>query len=99
MNLEGLIREREYDKPVECSKCGGKLKYIGIGEYECTQCGNKELDDYGKVRNFLEEHPGANVLQTEKGTGVSKSVINDLIVDGKLEISSKARFLRGDGEE
>ena len=99
MDLSALLRDREYEKPTQCTKCGGNLKYTGVGEYVCEVCRNIEYDDYGKVRNFIENHPGANIKQTEKGTGVSKAVIHGLIESGKLEVSSKTGFLRGDGEE
>lgn len=84
--LSGLLRD-DYEKPTACSKCGKSLKYIGIGEYECESCGAREFDDYGRVRAFIESHPGANGLQVEKATGVSRKVIKGLVDSGKLDIS------------
>lgn len=85
MNLEGLLRDNEYKKPYACSKCGGKLTYVGLGEYRCEICRGIEYDDYGKVRIFLERNPGANIVQTQAATGVSQHLIERMIREGKFE--------------
>ncbi len=85
-DLSKLIRDEDYRKPTKCSKCGKALKYMGIGEYQCEYCGNIEYDDYGIVRGYVEKNPGANVMQVERATGVSKQVINSLVRKGKLDV-------------
>ena len=47
-----------YNRPSVCSVCGGKMLFVGVGEYHCERCKNVEFDDYGKVRNYIEEHKG-----------------------------------------
>lgn len=97
MDLSGLIRpEKSYDKPERCSKCGGPLKYTGLGEYTCTKCGNQELDDYGKVRIFLENNPGANIVRTEALTGVSQKAITEMIREGKFEAKGFLKDPKGE---
>lgn len=95
INFKGLIREPDMNKPSFCSKCGCPLTYKGLGEYVCDSCGFHEFDDYGKVRIYLEKHPGATIVQVETGTGVSQKVINQLVEAGKFTITSH-RSLRGD---
>lgn len=95
INLQALIRETDVNKPTRCSKCGCPVSYKGLGEYVCDNCGFHEFDDYGKVRIFLEKHPGSNIVQVEAGTGVSQKTINQLVSEGKFEISRGAG-LRGD---
>ena len=85
-DLSKLIRDVDYRKPTECSKCGKSLKYMGIGEYQCEYCGHIEYDDYGIVRGYVEKNPGANVMQVERATGVPKQVINSLVRKGKLDV-------------
>ncbi len=85
-DLSKLIRDEDYRKPTKCSKCGKALKYMGIGEYQCEYCGNIEYDDYGIVRGYVEKNPGANVMQVERATGVSKQVISSLVRKGKLDV-------------
>ena len=51
---------------VVCKECSGVMRYRGGGLYVCEECKHEELDDYGKVRQFLEkrEHilPGLAVF-------------------------------------
>ena len=95
VDLEGLLRNVEYSRPSRCSKCGSFLKYTGLGEYICEECGVREYDDYGKVRAFLEKNPGASVAQTEAVTGVPQRLIHQMVADGKFEIKPGHSYLKG----
>lgn len=86
INLNGLLRDNTDDRPVNCSKCGSFLKYQGLGEYRCEDCGYREYDNYGKVRAFLEKNPGASVVQVEAATKVPQKIVYQLVTEGKLEI-------------
>lgn len=79
----------EYEKPSVCEECGGGLTYKGLGEYECEKCGHHMLDEYGKVRNYLEEHPGVNAVVLAEKTGVSKRVIKQMLQDERFELVDK----------
>lgn len=86
---EGVFKMKApggYQRPVLCSKCQGVLVYKGIGEYRCEMCGEFEYDEYGKVRNYLDKHRGANVAQIADNTGVSQKTIRDMIKDNKFEV-------------
>ena len=48
-----------YNRPYLCDVCGGLMVFKGCGEYECEDCHTKGLDDYGKVRNYIEQHAGS----------------------------------------
>lgn len=93
INVEGLLRDEMYNIPVRCSKCGKMLKYLGVGEYRCEACGYTEYDDYGLVRAYLEKHPGANAVEVERATGVSRKIIAVLVKQSKIEIKGRARFI------
>ena len=80
----------ELHRPSYCEKCGGVLVYKGLGEYECEECGHQEYDDYGKVRNYLDEHKGANVAEISDATGVTHKSIRDMIKDNRFEIINNA---------
>ena len=85
MNLDGLLRPaNNYEKPERCSKCGGETEYSGLGEYKCKKCGNIDYDSYGKVRVFLENNPGANIVRTEAATGVPKHLIEQMVREGRF---------------
>ncbi len=74
-------------KPVNCEKCGGPMIFKGVGEYECEQCGAIAYDDYGKVRNYIEKHPGATLGDVSYATGVSKEKIRQLLVEERIEVA------------
>lgn len=99
VNFEGLLRETDYEIPVNCGKCGSRLKYVGLGEYKCENCKETVFDDYGKVRTFLEKNPGANGIQVERATGVSRKVIATLIRKGKLDTNGHTSLANGGMDE
>ena len=74
------------DKPIICEKCHDKLYFIGGGRYKCNSCGYEVLDDFGKVKEFLEENgPSPSIIISEK-TGVRRDVIELFLEKGRLEI-------------
>lgn len=78
--------DTEYFKPKECDECGSSLKYLGLGEYMCEKCAHKMFDDYGKVRNYVENHPGDNVYTISEKTGVSKHIIKRMLEDKRFDL-------------
>ena len=85
----------KYHVPKICKQCGGVMIFKGVGEYHCEECGDVEYDDYGKVRLYIEEHPGANAAQVEENTGVTQKIIRRLLKDGRIEVAeNSASFLR-----
>lgn len=76
----------------KCSECGSEMKYAGLGEYRCSECGNSILNDYGRVRLYLEEHPGATQSEVSKATGVSPNRIRQLLLDERIEISANSQI-------
>ena len=78
----------DLSEPTKCEKCGSvHIKYNGIGEYECEECRLKMYDDYGKVRNYLEQHPGATATEVSEMVGVTKQKIRRLLKDDKIQIA------------
>lgn len=89
ITLDGLKR------PTICRECGGVLVYRGLGEYECEECGKKEYDDYGLVREYLEAHKGANVAEISEFTGVSHKAIREMVKERRFElVESRGGYLR-----
>lgn len=88
--MEGLGLDR-YHIPHICEKCGGAMIFKGVGEYRCERCDEVAYDDYGKVRLYVEKHPGATVVETEKATGVSRKTIRQLLRDDRLEVTADSR--------
>lgn len=95
MDAERFLMPDAYNIPRQCTICGGVMVFKGLGEYECEDCGQLAYDDYGKVRNYIEEHRGSNAAQIEEATGVSQKTIRRLLKEGRLEIAEGSRtFLR-----
>ncbi len=86
MGLEKLLRPELSGVPETCSVCKAKLLYKGLGEYECPKCGGLEYDNYGKVRTFLERHPGASIPEVCYGTGLSRAEVTKMVDEGKFKI-------------
>jgi len=81
-----------YNMPTYCEECGGVMVFKGVGEYQCEKCGFLAYDDYGKARNYLEQHPGANLAEVSEATGVSQKSIRDMLKESRLEIAPNSNF-------
>lgn len=80
-----------YHMPIICKDCGGVMVFKGLGEYKCEDCGSVEYDDYGKVRGYLEEHPGANAVEVEDKTGVAQKTIRQMLRDARIQVSENSQ--------
>ncbi len=75
---------------VLCETCGGRLKSVRSGEYCCTKCGATEYDDFGKIRQFLDENGPASKEEISMATGVEREIIVEYIKEQRLEAVDKA---------
>lgn len=84
---ENVLLSRNIHVPKVCTKCGGTdIEYRGVGEYRCVDCRNLMYDDFGVVRNYLEEHRGATASEVSHATGVTQDTIRQFLRDERLEI-------------
>ena len=84
-------------RPYECEECGGKrMIFKGGGSYECANCGHIMLDAFGKVKEFLDENGGTQpMLVISEATGVSVSILEKLLKDGRLQFPPDSKvFLK-----
>lgn len=86
-------RLTELHVPQFCKKCGGAMKFRGVGEYMCEHCGFLQYDDYGKVRNGLESFPGMTIAETEQRTGVSQRTIRKLLKEGRIMLTEDSKVM------
>lgn len=87
--LEKFVQQKQMEK---CEFCHNKMKYEGAGRYRCSYCGMEALDDFGKLRKFLEENgptPGGVIAQA---TGISIDKIDDFLRKGRVEIPNGEKF-------
>ncbi len=90
-DINDLLLKNQYNPPERCEECGGEMQYKGIGEYVCFNCNHKMYDDYGVVRNYLEEHPGSTISMVSAATGVSEKNIKYMLREEKLQIREDSR--------
>lgn len=89
LKLERMILE---NKPTICDECGGKMFYIGGGQYECEKCGYKALDDFGRVKGYIDEHGPSSAVIISEETGVKMEVIDVFLRQGRVEIPEGSRY-------
>ena len=80
------------NKPVKCEQCKGKLFHIGGGQYECEKCKNIVLDDFGKVKQFLEENGPSPAPIISQHTGVKIEIIDMFLKNGRVEIIEGSKY-------
>jgi ribosomal protein L32 len=78
-------------RPFKCEICGGQVAYIGLGQYQCKQCSYINFDDYGKVRDFLDENNSAPSVVISEVTGVDKDIVDLMLEEGILEITENSK--------
>lgn len=74
------------EKPMICPDCKISMTYKYAGIYVCPECGFEDLDDFGKIRRYIEEHGPTNAIELSENTGVRKSKIGEFLRLGKVEI-------------
>ena len=90
--LEGFREQTVGDKPTVCPKCNVEYKYMGLGHYKCLNCGEVVTDDYGKVRDYVEQsEEEVGVEKTSADTGVTVDRIRELIEMGKISLTKGGR--------
>ncbi len=90
MNADDLFNDY-YHKPEKCESCEVMLNFTGLGEYSCPKCGKKYYDDYGIVRNYLDQHKQATVSQISENTGVKENEITRMLREERLEVTVDSR--------
>lgn len=91
MTDKELLKRLVEKRPINCAECGGKLHYIGVGEYECVNCGCIVLDDFGKVRNYLYENGSMPAPIVSAATGVSPNLVVEMLKSGRIEILENSK--------
>ena len=79
-------------KPVECEICGSKVYYVAGGEYECRNCEHTMLDDFGKVKQYIDMFGPSSAVEIEDSTGVKREVIDLFLKKGRLEIPEGSNY-------
>jgi flagellar operon protein (TIGR03826 family) len=69
-----------------CRRCNRIFQYKG-SKY-CSSCMIEMDDIFIKVRDYIYEHPEANILKVSQETGVEEGIILEFLREGRLELTS-----------
>ena len=79
-------------RPAYCEECGGKMFYQESGIYQCEDCQHIQLDDFGKIKEYLETHTGATIKEISEETGVEMKIIGMFLKDGRIQIPEGSKI-------
>lgn len=81
--LEKLIQQKKVEK---CELCHNRMQYVGSGKYRCSFCGVEVLDDFGKIKQFLDQNGPTPEAIISRETGISMDTIDSYLKKGMVEI-------------
>lgn len=90
--MSDLYKLLANNKPIKCDICEGRMLYVASGMYKCKLCGHEVLDDYGKIKEFLENYGPMPSVMIARATGVQPDVIEMLLKTGKVEIPEGSNY-------
>lgn len=70
-----------------CRSCKKMFQYIA-GPELCPKCRQAEEEMFQKVKEYLREHPGANMYEVNQETEVSATLIEKFLRQGRLQVAS-----------
>ena len=70
----------------ECNRCGRPFQYCGFGPSVCGACKSIDELEFGKVRDFLNEHGNATMYEISDATGVTEKTVRRYLTESRLEI-------------
>lgn len=94
--VEKLLIEVEslLTKPEKCP-CGEDYEYIGLGVYKCPRCKSVFKNEYGRVRDFVDEYgTNYNMVEIAEMTKVPKRLIDLFVKDGRFDTVKKQKKCR-----
>ncbi len=92
MDRKDLERLMINNKPIICEKCSKKMYYVHSGMYRCNACGHEVLDDYGKVKQFLELNGPMPIMTISYATEVRPEIIELFLRQGRVEIPDGSKY-------
>lgn len=79
--------------PSFCAACREPLNYIGSGRYECPSCGAVELDDFGKIKQYLSINGPTPAWKLARDLDIRREIIDQYIKNGSVTMGHSDRKL------
>ena len=70
-----------------CRSCKKMFQHI-TGPELCPKCKQAEEEMFQNVKEYLREHPGANMYEVNQETGVSATLIEKFLRQGRLQVAT-----------
>lgn len=74
-----------------CSRCGKVYRYDGFKI--CPKCRREDEADFEKVKEYIDEHPGANIKEVSDATEIDSRKIIEFLRAGRLEIMDENNLI------
>lgn len=74
-----------------CKKCGKIYSYDGFNL--CHSCRQENEKDFDRVKEYIYEHPGANISEVHDATEVEVERIIEYLREGRLEIAEGGNLI------
>jgi len=78
-------------RTVNCARCGRLYEYNGISDY-CPICMQYDEANFQRIKEYLNEHPKATVMQVATGLDIPVKMIKKYLREGRLEIVEAENF-------
>lgn len=69
-----------------CKRCGRLYTYNGIDI--CPECYRQDEEDFIKIRDYIEAHPYATMIEISRETQVAIKKIMEFLKEGRLILNS-----------
>lgn len=69
-----------------CKRCGRLYTYNGIDL--CPECYRQDEEDFIKIRDYIEAHPYATMIEISRETQVAIKKIMEFLKEGRLMLNS-----------
>ena len=68
------------------------MYYIAGGHFKCHDCETEAIDDFGLVKDYIDEHGASPAIVISEETGVPMEIINGLLRNGRVEIPEGSKM-------
>ncbi|MGB9679526.1 MAG: TIGR03826 family flagellar region protein [Thermoanaerobacteraceae bacterium] len=69
-----------------CKRCGRLYTYTGFDL--CPECYRQDEEDFLKLRDYIESHPNATMIEISRETQISTKRIMDFLKEGRLILNA-----------
>ncbi|WP_026504327.1 hypothetical protein [Butyrivibrio sp. NC3005] len=93
--IEIKMMKRKYEK---CPFCGGLTHLVALGEYECESCGMHQIDEFGRIREYMAQNPdGVTMDQIVRATKINRHIVDNFMkyINSSAPSSDKVTIPKG----